>query len=259
MRETCRLSDTELLPSDVPDGPIWFKSVLQSIISKTWSPYECPYQLDMMTKTLQVKVDKFPWLCASKFILHSFHWISSIFPSLFNCADKWSVAVIQSISCLSGHTLDSFIVADEVRFFSSGSVLQLCTDFYVMHWNHIYSCATYRSLYKTEKRHSDSEMETNILMFSLTLCPGTKATASKEWRRSSTCCWPPPPVSACSNSNPRSLSASKLLFCWTLVRVRQHVRVCVLTVFVTFLWNIFRKTEIKLIPGNTDRRQQRHY
>lgn len=107
---------TELLPSDVPDGPIWFKSVLKSIISKTWSCSECPYQLDLMTKTLQVRADKFPWLCALKFILHSFHWVSSIFPSLFNRADKWTVAVIQSISCLSGHSVDSFIATDEARF-----------------------------------------------------------------------------------------------------------------------------------------------
>lgn len=93
---------TELLPSDVSDGPIWFRSVLQSIISKTWSLCECPHQLDMMTKTLWVRDDKFPWLCALKFILHSYRWISPVFPSLFNGADKWSVAVIQSISCLSG-------------------------------------------------------------------------------------------------------------------------------------------------------------
>lgn len=37
----------------------WWSNL--SIISKTWSWYKCPYQLDMMTKMLWV--DKFPWLC----------------------------------------------------------------------------------------------------------------------------------------------------------------------------------------------------
>ena len=71
-------------------------------------PGECPHQLDMMTKTLWVRDDKFPWLRALKFILHSYRWISPIFQSLFNGADKWSIAVIQSISCLSRRSLDFY-------------------------------------------------------------------------------------------------------------------------------------------------------
>lgn len=59
MRETRR--QTQLLPSD---GPIGFKSELQSIISKTRCLNESPHQLDMMTKTLRVRDDTFPCLSA---------------------------------------------------------------------------------------------------------------------------------------------------------------------------------------------------
>lgn len=97
---------TELLPSDVSDGPIWFRSVLQSIISTVCSSSECPSQLDVMTKTLWVRVDKFPWVCAVQVYLALQPQIISIFPSLSNNGDKWSVAVIQSIRCLPDHTLD---------------------------------------------------------------------------------------------------------------------------------------------------------
>lgn len=107
---------TELLPSDVSDGPIWFRSVLQSIISTACSSNECPSQLDMMTKTLWVRVDKFPWLCAVQVYLALQPLIISTFLSLSNNADKWSVAVIQSIRCLPDHSLD------KVRFTAAFSL-----------------------------------------------------------------------------------------------------------------------------------------
>lgn len=239
MRETCRLSDTQsfypLMCLMVPfDSKVYYRVLspkpgprMSVLTNWTWWLKRCRSGL---TNSLGSVLQSLS--CTPSTGYHpSFHHFSTVQTN----------GVLQWFSPLAVYlaTLDSFIVADDARLFSSGGALQLCTDFYVMHWNHIYSCATYRSFYKKEKRHPDSKMETNILMFSLTLCPGTKATVSKEWRKSSTCCWPPPPVSACSNSNPRSLSASKLSCCLTLVR--QHVRVCVLTVFVTFLWNIFRK------------------
>lgn len=64
-------------------------------------------QLDVMTKTLQVRVDKFPRRLLVYLALLPLDTIHPSVPSpLFHCAaDKWSVAPIRSISCLSGSSL----------------------------------------------------------------------------------------------------------------------------------------------------------
>lgn len=80
-------------------------------------------------------------------------------------------------------------------------------------WNHIH-------LVQTEFRTKQE-----ISSHSLSVPPGAKATAWRAWLRSSTCCWPPLPAFACSNSNLRSSSVSKRSSCSTLVR--QHVFLCV--------------------------------
>lgn len=64
-------------------------------------------QLDVMTKTLQVRVDKFPrrlLVYLALLLLDTTH--PSVLLPLFHCAaDKWSVEPIRSISCLSGSPL----------------------------------------------------------------------------------------------------------------------------------------------------------
>lgn len=58
-RETCRLSDRELLPSTVSDGPI-LKCIRVLSLLRTPHPTHCPCQLDMMAKIQQLRNERFP-------------------------------------------------------------------------------------------------------------------------------------------------------------------------------------------------------
>lgn len=65
MRETCRQTDRQgFYPLMCLMVPFHSKVYYRVLSLKPGPLYECPHQLDMMTKTLWVRVDKFPWLCA---------------------------------------------------------------------------------------------------------------------------------------------------------------------------------------------------
>lgn len=134
MRETCRQTDGQsfypLMCLMVPfDSKVYYRVLslkpgpcLSVLTNWTWWLKCCGSGLTNFLSSVLLK-----------FILHSNHWILSIFPSCFSVTGKWSFAVIRSISCLSGRCSDSFMVTDEVTLVMVHCSPELGLCFFQMH------------------------------------------------------------------------------------------------------------------------------